>query len=68
MEKKKTKIAATAQVGSKGQVVIPQAIREMFDINPGDIVIFLADIEKGIAIVKNEVVMDMFNNGGLKNE
>lgn len=60
MENKNEKIASAATVGSKGQIVIPQKIRELFDINPGDTLIFLADKNKGIALVKNDVVMDMF--------
>lgn len=60
MENKNEKIVSAATVGSKGQIVIPQKIRELFDINPGDTLIFLADKNKGIALVKNAVVMDMF--------
>lgn len=37
-------------VGEKGQIVIPKQAREIFDINPGDNLIILADEEKGIAI------------------
>ena len=40
----------TVTVGSKGQIVIPKQAREIFDINPGDNLIILADIERGIAI------------------
>ncbi len=44
------KIAATATVGEKGQIVIPKAIRDMFGINPGDTLLLLADKKRGIAI------------------
>lgn len=67
MEKKITKTASVATVGSKGQVVIPQKIREMFNISPGDSIIFLADIDKGIAIVKNDVFMDILETKDKKN-
>ena len=40
----------TAKVGPKGQIVIPKEVREMFGIEPGDNVIILADINRGIAI------------------
>lgn len=46
-------------VGSKGQIVIPKAIREMFSIEPGDRVIVLADKKRGIAIVKEGVLYDL---------
>ncbi|MBQ2817924.1 MAG: AbrB/MazE/SpoVT family DNA-binding domain-containing protein [Clostridia bacterium] len=44
------KYAWTAKVGEKGQIVIPKEAREIFDINPGDTVIILGDIERGLAI------------------
>ncbi|MGP1544542.1 MAG: AbrB/MazE/SpoVT family DNA-binding domain-containing protein [Candidatus Fimenecus sp.] len=44
------KYAWTVKVGEKGQFVIPKEARDVFGINPGDTLIVLADIEKGIAI------------------
>ena len=38
------------KVGPKGQIVIPKEVREMFDINPGDSLVLLADKKHGIAI------------------
>ena len=49
----KERCVGSATVGAKGQIVIPQVVREMFGIKPGDTVILLADKEKGIAIVKD---------------
>jgi len=49
------RFAATVKVGSKGQIVIPQAARVMFNIKPGDILLLMADPDRGIAIVRNEV-------------
>ena len=40
----------TATVGEKGQIVIPKQAREVFGIKPGDTLILLGDIERGIAI------------------
>lgn len=45
--KSKTKLMGTALVGSKGQIVIPVQIRELFDIEPGDSLLLLADAKKG---------------------
>ena len=44
------KYAWTVKVGEKGQFVIPKEARDVFGINPGDTLIVLADINKGIAI------------------
>lgn len=40
----------TAKVGPKGQIVIPKEVRDMFEIEPGDTLVILADGSKGIAI------------------
>lgn len=44
------KYAWTVKIGEKGQFVIPKEARDVFNINPGDTLIVLADINKGIAI------------------
>ena len=59
MEKVKTeknKYVGICKVGEKGQIVIPKEIRNMFDINPGDSVIVLCDKEKGIALLKADII------------
>jgi len=48
------KYFGSVKVGEKGQIVIPKEAREMFGIEPGDTLIILADIDKGIAIVDSE--------------
>ena len=50
MKKLEGKYAWTATVGEKGQIVIPKQAREIFGINPGDTLILLGDVERGIAI------------------
>ena len=52
----KNKFAGICKVGEKGQIVIPKEIRTMFNINPGDSVIVLCDKEKGIALLKADVI------------
>ena len=39
-----------ATVGEKGQIVIPKQAREIFGIEPGDTLILLGDVKRGIAI------------------
>lgn len=50
------------KVGDKGQIVIPSKARKIFDIKPGDNLIVLGDEAQGIAIIKEEGIMEMFNN------
>ena len=52
----KNKFVGICKVGEKGQIVIPKEIRTMFDINPGDSVIVLCDKEKGIALLKADII------------
>lgn len=70
MKEPKGKLAASAKVGEKGQIVIPKEMREMFSIQPGDTIILLADEKRGIAIPPKsmfnafiEKVHDMMEGG-----
>ena len=54
------KYAWTATVGEKGQMVIPKQAREVFDIKPGDTLLLLGDIQRGIAIMPKEAFADLF--------
>ncbi|NVM56136.1 MAG: AbrB/MazE/SpoVT family DNA-binding domain-containing protein [Candidatus Helarchaeota archaeon] len=47
------------KVGERGQIVIPKEAREQFDIKPGDQVLVVGDIKKGIAIVKADIMKDL---------
>lgn len=44
------KFIGSVKVGAKGQIVIPKEARDLFNIRPGDTLILLADVERGIAI------------------
>ena len=44
------KYAWSVTVGAKGQIVIPKEAREVFGIAPGDTLLLLGDVERGIAI------------------
>ena len=57
----KGKYAWTATVGEKGQIVIPKQAREVFDIKPGDKLILLGDINRGIAIPPKASFSEIYN-------
>ena len=48
--KARGKYAWTVKVGEKGQFVIPKEAREVFGIEPGDTLILLGDVKRGLAI------------------
>ena len=56
------KFMSSVKVGEKGQIVLPKEVREMFNIEPGDMLLLLADKERGIAIVDNDGLLDMARN------
>lgn len=55
------KYAWNVTVGTKGQIVIPKEARDMFQIKPGDHLIFLADINRGFAIPPKECFEEFYN-------
>lgn len=57
----KGKYAWTATVGEKGQIVIPKQARELFEIKPGDTLLLLGDVERGIAIPPKGAFSELFN-------
>ncbi len=44
-------------VGERGQIVIPKKARDVFDIKPGDSLLMLGDEEQGLALVKNDILL-----------
>ncbi len=56
----KGKYIGTATLGEKGQSVIPKQIRDMFGIQPGDTLLLLADVKRGIAITKYDAMGGLF--------
>ena len=58
----KDKSVGICKVGEKGQIVIPKEARDMFNINSGDSIIVLCDKNKGIALVKSDVIEDLADN------
>ncbi|MEG0894246.1 MAG: AbrB/MazE/SpoVT family DNA-binding domain-containing protein [Oscillospiraceae bacterium] len=61
MKKPEGKFAWTVKVGEKGQFVIPKEARDIFNIHPGDTLIVLADINKGIAIPPKNTFSELAN-------
>ena len=61
MEFPEGKYAWTVKVGEKGQFVIPKEAREIFNINPGDTLIVLGDVDKGIAIPPKNLFSEIAN-------
>lgn len=57
----KGKFLSTVKVGEKGQIVIPKGARDLFQIQPGDVLILMADENQGIAIVPNEPCLNFAN-------
>ena len=53
----KNRFISTVTIGEKGQIVIPKTAREMFNIEPGDTIVLLADKKRGIALVQNDKLM-----------
>lgn len=62
MSKSEGRYIWNVTVGEKGQIVIPKQAREIFDIKPGDNLIILADVEKGMAIPPKSQVNTILNN------
>ena len=56
--KNKTKFIWTAKIGEKGQIVIPKEARDLFELKKGDTILLLGDLDRGIAIVKQEEYLD----------
>jgi len=52
------KYAWMVKIGEKGQFVIPKEARELFELHPGDEILVLGDINRGIAILPKEKQQD----------
>lgn len=67
-EKLEGKFIGSVKVGSKGQIVIPKEARDLFNIKPGDTLILLADVERGIAIQGYELFQKFSDEAFGKNK
>lgn len=70
MKKDQKRVGGMVTVGEKGQIVIPKQVRDMFEIKPGDTLLLLADINRGIAIPPKEQLNTVYDSfyGGEENE
>lgn len=56
MDKKDdNRFIVSVKVGPKGQITIPKEARDMFDINEGDTLMVMGDIQRGIALLKADL-------------
>ena len=54
-------IWGTVTIGTKGQIVIPKAVRDIFGLTGGQRLIILSDDQEGIALVPAEVFETKIN-------
>ncbi len=47
------------KVGEKGQIVLPARARKIFNIQPGDHLILLGDENSGLALIKENDLLDL---------
>ena len=68
--KQNDKFLWTVKVSDKGQIAIPKQAREVFEIQTGDTLVLLGDLNRGIAIVKYEDCLNFATKlfEGKKNE
>lgn len=50
---------SSVKLGPKGQIVIPKELRDMFGLRPGDSLIIMGAVDKGIALHKMSVFSDI---------
>ena len=59
----KDRFIVSVKVGEKGQIIVPKEAREMFNISPGDTLMFLGDKNRGIALMKSDDVYKLMEKG-----
>ena len=59
----KDRFIVSVKVGEKGQIIVPKEAREMFNISPGDTLMFLGDKQRGIALIKSDDVYELMSKG-----
>ena len=59
----KDRFIVSVKVGEKGQIIVPKEAREMFNISPGDTLMFLGDKQRGITLMKSDDVYELMSKG-----
>ena len=59
---------SSIKVGPKGQIVVPKEVRDMFGIEPGDMLLLLADEAQGIGILPFNSTVQLFDDVFSKKE
>lgn len=54
-------IFGVVTIGDKGQIVIPQKARKIFDLKPGDRLVVLGDDSQGLALIKEEGLLHLMS-------
>ncbi len=62
MDFSKKRYAGLAKLGPKSQIVIPKEVRQLFGLKPGDTLLLLADVERGIALVDPADYEELFHD------
>ena len=55
----KDRFIVSVKVGPKGQITIPAEARKMFNISVGDTLMILGDVNRGLAILKDDAFYDL---------
>lgn len=54
-DNKEERFIVSVKVGPKGQITIPVEARKMFSIKEGDTLMVMGDINRGIALLKDDL-------------
>ena len=54
------KFLTTMKIGPKGQIIVPKEVRDMFHVQPGDMLLMLADADRGVALQTFDNADEMF--------
>ena len=64
---KEDRFIVSVRVGPKGQITVPAEARQMFDIKPGDTLMVMGDLHRGMALIKDtefyKMMGDFRDNG-----
>ena len=55
----KDRMILSVRVGPKGQITLPAEVRTMFDVREGETLMIMADIKRGIAVLKADMFYQM---------